>query len=194
MDFGTALKNFWSDSVRVVNKAATGVASATRYKMDEMGSMSRRRELVKDLGEKVVSLAQSGVEFPDEIAVMLKEIQDLENGLAELRSDRAAAKAAAAETAAAEKAERSAARAEAKAMAAEAKAAAKAALAETEAAAKEAKAMAAAAAETVEETAEEPIAPVLEVEPEVDDGPVCSGEMPTAEDAPSLVVEEKPAE
>ncbi len=171
-DMKMTLKNLWTQGVKVVNKAASGLASATRYKMDEMGGVSRRRELIAELGEKVYVLSQTGVELPEEVAPMIKEITDLEANLAELRSDHAAAKAAAAEAAAADKAARAAERAEAKAAAAEAKAAAKA------------EAEAAAAAAT----------PVLDVEPEADNGPVYTGEMPDEDDAPTIVVEEAEAE
>ncbi|MBQ8202401.1 MAG: hypothetical protein IJZ74_11615 [Clostridia bacterium] len=162
-DFSTTLKGLWSQSVKAVNKAATGLASATRYKMDEMGGISRRREAIAELGEKVFALSQTGVELPEEVAPLLKEIQELEAGLAELRSDRVAAKAAAAEQAAAEKAARAAEKAAAKAAAAAEKAA-----------------------------AEAESAPVLEVEAaEETDGPIYSSAKPDPEDVPSINVEEE---
>ncbi len=170
-------KKLWNDGVRTVKKAATSLVGATRYKMDEMGSVSRRRELIADLGEKVYGLAQTGAVLPEDIAPLVKEIQELESGLAELRSDRVAAKAAAAEAAAADKAARAADRAAAKAAAAEAKAAAKAA---------------AEAAAAMEAAAAAEAAPVLDVEIKVEEGPVYSGEMPDEDTAPVIEVKEEP--
>ncbi len=191
MEISKSLKLFWDRSVKTVKKAGTSIVGATRYKMDEMSSVSRRRELITELGEKAYGLSLAGTAMPEDLAPLLKEIEELESGLAELRSDRAAVKAAAAEAAAADKAAYAEERAAAKAAAAEARAAAKAAKAEAEALARAEAEAAAAAAEAAVEAVEEDAAPVLEVEAEAEEGPVYSGEMPTEEDAPVLEVKDE---
>lgn len=114
-DFAETLKSILNRSMEAVSKAATNVASATRYKMSEMDNISRRREAISELGEKVYGLFQTGVELPEEILPLANEIRALDESMDALRSDRAAAKAAAAEEAAAAKAARAEAKAAAKA-------------------------------------------------------------------------------
>lgn len=168
-NFADTLKDILKDGAKAVSKAAKSVAGATRYKMNEMDNISRRREAISELGEKVFSLYEAGVELPEEIVPLVNEIRALDEGLDTLRSDRATEKANAAEANAAEKAARAQARAEAKAAAKAAKAAAKA---EAEAAA--------AAAEAAEEDED---APVIEFEPEIDEGLTYTGKAPTMEAA-----------
>lgn len=161
-NFAETLKEILADGAKVVSRTAKGIASATRYKMSEMDSISRRREAISELGEKVFGLYEAGVELPEEIVPLVNEIRALNEGLDVLRNDRAAEKAAAHEAAAAEKAARAQVRAEAKA------------------AAKAAKASAAEAAAEVEAEVEEE-APVIEFETEIDEGLTYTGEAPSME-------------
>ena len=85
-DFAATLKEMLNRSVKAVNKAANGVASATRYKMNEMDGVSRRREAVSELGEKVYGLFQAGIELPEEIVPLVNEIRALDDSLDTLRS------------------------------------------------------------------------------------------------------------
>lgn len=173
--FTDTLKNLWSDGVRVVNKAATSVANATRYKMTEMDSVSRRREAISELGEKAYSLAQAGVVLPEELMPLVNEILALDEGLTTLHNDRDAAKAAAKEQAAVEKAARAEERAAQKAARAEERAALKTARAEAKAAQMAAQAAAA--------------NPVIEIEPAADTPIEFTGEAPSLEVAEEIVVE-----
>ena len=161
-DFATTLKNMLNDGAKFVSKAAAGVASATRYKMNELDNVSHRREAISELGEKVYGLYQAGVELPEEVLPLVNEIRAIDEGLDTMRSNRAAEKAAAAEAKAAEKVARAEERAAAKAAAAEAKAAAEAAAAE-----------AAAAAELE--------VPTIEYTPEVEEPLTYTGEAPAIE-------------
>lgn len=161
-NFAETLKGILTEGAKAVSGAAKNVASATRYKMSEMDSVSRRREAISELGEKVYGLFEAGVSLPEEIVPLVNEIRALDDGLDSLRTDRAAEKAAAASAAAAEKAARAQVRAEAKAAAKAAKAAEKAA-----------------AAEEAAPAAEE--APVLDFEPEIGEGLTYTGEAPTME-------------
>lgn len=166
-DFATTLKNVLNDGVKFVSKAAAGVASATRYKMNELDNVSHRREAISELGEKVYGLYQAGVELPEEVLPLVNEIRAIDEGLDTMRSNRAAEKAAAAEEKAAAKVARAEERAAAKAAAAEAKAAAEAAAAAVEPAVVEA-----APAEEV---------PTIEYTPEVEEPLTYTGEAPSIE-------------
>ncbi|MGN0794144.1 MAG: hypothetical protein ACI4MG_06665 [Aristaeellaceae bacterium] len=160
-----------------IGRTAKKAVGAIRFKMKEMDSISRRRETISELGEKVYGLYGAGVQLPEEVQPLVSEIRSLDEGLDMLRNERAATKAAAAVAVAEEKAARKQARAEAKAARAEAKAAEKAA-AEAKAAEKEAEAAAAAPAEEaapVSSTTEVPAmeaTEAVEIEPEAEDAPV----------------------
>ena len=103
-DFATTMKKFFAGSAKLMGRAASGVASATRFKMSEMDNISRRREAISELGEKVFSLFEAGVELPEEIVPLANEIRALNEGLDTLRADRVAEKAAAKEQRAQERA------------------------------------------------------------------------------------------
>lgn len=117
-DFGVKIKGILSTSAKFVSKTATSAAKATKYKMDELSTLSKRRDLISDLGAKVYELSKSGLELPADAAELVKQIIALEGDLESMRADHAAQKAAAAEQHAAEKAARAAEKAAAKAAAA----------------------------------------------------------------------------
>lgn len=161
------LKGILADGIRMVNRAATGVASATTYKLTELDSISRRREAIAELGEKVYAMFQAGVEMPEEALPLLTELRALEEGLEALRSGHVEQKAADKQR----NAEEDAARKEERATQKAARIAARQAEKEARAAA-EAEAVAAKAAEEAMAAAEpevEPVAaPVDEVVAEVE--------------------------
>ncbi|MBQ8555187.1 MAG: hypothetical protein IJ438_04845 [Clostridia bacterium] len=165
-------KDMFSRGVKAINKAASSIVRTTRFKMDEMGAQSRRREAVAELGEKAYTLWQDGRVLPEELLELLSEIKTLESQLDGIRADRSAAKAAAAEANAAEKA---------------ARAAAKAATA-AERAAEQAGTPVAPVIDLDAEPAEE-VAPTLDIEVPVEDGPVHTGEKPAEEAVPTLNVD-----
>lgn len=119
-DFATTVKTVMQRSARFIGKTAKAAAQSTKFKLNEMSAMSKRRELIGDLGEKVYALARQGSCLPEELKDMIAQISALETNLDVLRADHAAQKAAAAEKAAVEKAERAAQKAAAKAEAANA--------------------------------------------------------------------------
>lgn len=159
-EFTTTLKDIVSKGVKLVNRAATSVADATRYKLGEMDSISRRREAISELGEKVYGLYQAGVELPEEVLPLVNELRALEEGLDSMRSKRAEQKEAAAQVRQVERAARAEERVAQKVARAEARAAAKAA---------------------AEAAAAEAAAPVIEEVPAVEDAPVYDGDAPTLE-------------
>lgn len=113
-DFKETLMGLWNESVKAVNSAAKTVAGATRYKMDELDAVSRRREAITELGEKVYELYQAGVTMPDEVQTLLAEMRALDENLDQMRADHAEQKRISAEQRAQERAEAKQRRAEAK--------------------------------------------------------------------------------
>lgn len=164
-NFGDMMKSFLKVSAKAVGRTATGLVSATRYKMDEMGYESRRREAIAELGAKVLELVRNGAELPEELTALVAEINQMDEGMEDLRTEHAAEKAAVAEKVAAEKAERKEAREADRAARAAAKAAA-------DQAARQAAEAAEAAAEVTEEAVEENV-------------PVYTAELTEEEEAPA---------
>ncbi|MBR3763111.1 MAG: hypothetical protein IKK57_00995 [Clostridia bacterium] len=93
-DFTMKLKDILTDGLRAVSKAAGNVAGATRYKLDELDRVSRRREAIGELGEKVYEMFQAGVEMPEDALPLLNELAALEEGLQTMRAEHAEQKAA----------------------------------------------------------------------------------------------------
>ena len=117
-DFTNTLKTVLSRSAKFIGRSANTAAKATKYKVNEITTMNKRRELVHELGEKVVALCDNGLILPAEANEIVVHIKALEGELNMLRSDHAAEKAAAAEQHALEKAARATEKAAAKAAAA----------------------------------------------------------------------------
>lgn len=169
-DIKNMFKSFMKQSAKLISRTTSNAVSATRYKMDEMGNSGRRRDKIAELGEKVYELSQAGVALPVELNDLLGELKELEKELEVIKSDRAAAKVASAERAAADKAERAAEKAAAKAAAA-AERAAKAAAPVEAAVEADTEAAPVLDAEPVYEAAapaEEEEAPVIDVEEEAE--------------------------
>lgn len=116
-DFAATLKNILSKSAKFVGKTANNAAKATKYKLDELGNLSKRRELISELGTRIFESRQTII-LPEESTEIIRQIESLDGELAVLRADHAAQKAAEAERHAAEKAARAAEKAAAKTAAA----------------------------------------------------------------------------
>ena len=107
-DFATKLKCLFVKSAKVVSRTAKTAAKATKFKVDELSNLGKRRDLINELGEKVVELCHAGLSLPEDAVSIIRQIEALEGELTILRADRAAQKAAAAEQRAVEKAARAA--------------------------------------------------------------------------------------
>ena len=93
-DYGKVFKNILTKSAKFVGHTATTAAETTKFKMNELGNISKRRELVNELGNRVYELARSGVALPSEVEELIKQISFIEDDLATLRAEHAAQKAA----------------------------------------------------------------------------------------------------
>ncbi len=117
-DFSTTFKNVVSKSAKCIGKAANAAVKATKYKLKEMDILGKRRELLKDLGDKVYELTANGLVLPEEAEEIVRQLTEVDAQLNTLRAEHAAHKAAEAEQKAAEKAARAAEQAAAKTAAA----------------------------------------------------------------------------
>ena len=88
-DFGTNLKNIWMKGMEAIGNTASSIASNTKYKVDEMNLLNRRREILSDFGSKAYALWQKGScdFFPEELKKDLEELTRLDNQLVDMRAE-----------------------------------------------------------------------------------------------------------
>ena len=84
-DIGKTLKGVLIKGMEAIGSAANNIASNTKYKMDEMNIITRRREILGDFGAKAYELWQKGIRFPEELESQLQELSELDVRLNELR-------------------------------------------------------------------------------------------------------------
>lgn len=107
-DIISTIKKILFSAAKAIGKAVTAVVRSAKYKLNELCALSKRRDLVSELGAKVLDLSKSGLVLPAEAQELIQQISALEVELETMRADHAAQKAAAAEQHAAEKAARAA--------------------------------------------------------------------------------------
>ena len=95
-EYTKGFKGIWMKGMEAIGDTATKIASNTRYKVNEMNMINRRREILSDFGEKAYGLWQKGEQFPAELDALLKELSQLDAALDEIRAEKAAKAAAAA--------------------------------------------------------------------------------------------------
>lgn len=86
-DIGKSLKGFWLKSMEAIGNTASSIASSTKYKVNEMNLVNRRREILSDFGSISYELWQKGEKFPEPLENLLKELDDLDQMLNELRAE-----------------------------------------------------------------------------------------------------------
>jgi len=87
-DLGKGIKDFWLKSMEAIGNTASNIANNTKYKVNEMNMVNRRREILGDFGAKAYELWQKGVEFPEELELQLQELSMLDIQLNELRMEK----------------------------------------------------------------------------------------------------------
>lgn len=110
-EVGKTLREAWIKGMESISAAANGLASNTRYKVEEMNLQSRRKELLNGFGQTAYGLWKQGEAFPEEAEKILREIGEVDQALEALeaeRQERAKAAEAASEQPAEEPAEESA--------------------------------------------------------------------------------------
>jgi len=84
-DIGKSMRSLFLSGVKAVNSAASSLASTTRYKVDEMNLQNRRREVLNSVSQCAWQLWTSGVELPEELKVLMLEIEKIDEELEEMR-------------------------------------------------------------------------------------------------------------
>ena len=89
-DIGKSLKGIWMKGMEAIGNTASTIASSTKYKVNEMNLVNRRREILSDFGAISYELWQKGEKFPEELDSLLRELSDLDQMLNDLRAERLA--------------------------------------------------------------------------------------------------------
>ncbi len=110
-EIGLKIKQAGTTGAKAVGRAATSAANTTKFKVDELSILSKRRDLINDLGKRVLEMSRNGIELPEGMADLIQQLDALDSSLDTLRNAHAAQKAEAAEKRAAEKEARAAAKA-----------------------------------------------------------------------------------
>ena len=81
------LKSMWMKGMEAIGRTASNIASNTRYKVDEMNLMNRRREILNDFGAKAYGLWLQGASFPVELEKQLAELKKVDEQLNDMRAE-----------------------------------------------------------------------------------------------------------
>lgn len=87
-DIRENVKNAWMKGMELIGNTASSIANTTKYKVDEMNLVNRRREILNDFGAQAYSLWQKGASFPAELEEQLNELKKLDEQLNDLRAER----------------------------------------------------------------------------------------------------------
>lgn len=85
-----SLKGIWLKSMEAISNTASNIASNTKYKVDEMNIVNRRREILSDFGAQAYELWQKGEKFPEKLDALLKELSELDEALNAIRIEKLA--------------------------------------------------------------------------------------------------------
>lgn len=85
-----SLKGIWLKSMEAISNTASNIASNTKYKVDEMNIVNRRREILSDFGAQAYELWQKGEKFPETLDALLKELSELDEALNAIRIEKLA--------------------------------------------------------------------------------------------------------
>ncbi len=87
-DIRENVKNAWMKGMELIGNTASTIANNTKFKVDEMNLVNRRREILNNFGAQAYALWQKGVSFPNELEDQLKELKLLDEQLSDLRAER----------------------------------------------------------------------------------------------------------
>lgn len=89
-DIGKNLKTAWMKSMEAIGNTASNIASNTKYKVQEMNLINRRREILSDFGAQAYEMWQKGEQFPEKLSKQLEELSRLDEELNAMRTERLA--------------------------------------------------------------------------------------------------------
>ncbi|MDO4838442.1 MAG: hypothetical protein Q4B32_08610 [Clostridia bacterium] len=89
-DIGKNLKTAWMKSMEAIGNTASNIASNTKYKVQEMNLINRRREILSDFGAQAYEMWQKGEQFPEKLSKQLEELSHVDEELNAMRTERLA--------------------------------------------------------------------------------------------------------
>lgn len=89
-EIGKSLKGIWLKSMEAISNTASNIASNTKYKVDEMNLVNRRREILSNFSAQCYEMWQKGEQFPEPLAAQLKELSELDEALNAIRVEKLA--------------------------------------------------------------------------------------------------------
>ena len=89
-DLRKGFKEIWMKGMEAVGDTASKIASNTKYKVNEMNLVNRRRGILSDFGACAYALWQKGERFPEELESLLTELSRLDTELNEIRMEKLA--------------------------------------------------------------------------------------------------------
>lgn len=89
-DLGKSLKTAWMKGMEAIGNTASNIASNTKYKVQEMNLINRRREILSDFGAQAYEMWQKGETFPEKLEEQLRELSRVDEELNVIRTERLA--------------------------------------------------------------------------------------------------------
>ena len=93
-NFSSRVKITFLKGMEALGTSASNLASNAKLKVIEINLQNRRREILTDFSLQAFELWQKGVQLPDTLSEMLKELSDIEERLTVLRAQKYAKVAA----------------------------------------------------------------------------------------------------
>lgn len=89
-DLVKSLKTAWMKGMEAIGNTASNIASNTKYKVQEMNLINRRREILSDFGAQAYEMWQKGETFPEKLEEQLRELSRVDEELNVIRTERLA--------------------------------------------------------------------------------------------------------
>ncbi len=89
-EIGKSLKGIWLKSMEAISNTASSIASNTKYKVDEMNLVNRRREILSNLSAQCYEMWQKGESLPEPLDSLLQELSQLDEALNAIRVEKVA--------------------------------------------------------------------------------------------------------
>lgn len=87
-EIGKSLKGIWLKSMEAISNTASSIASNTKYKVDEMNLVNRRREILSNFSAQCYEMWQKGEKFPEPLESQLQELSQLDEALNAIRVEK----------------------------------------------------------------------------------------------------------
>ena len=93
-ELGQNLKDLVLKGIDKIGSTASGLASSTKQKVNELALKGKKNEILEALGEKVYEAWKNGAEMPEELAADLREVMALDAELEKMNAVKDDAEAA----------------------------------------------------------------------------------------------------